>query len=784
MVMIGIQMANTFLSNYVQTLTSRSATRVSNLVQSATLGKSDLTTLAANLNSINNFGAIQLTQQPQAGLLNSGDWQLNIRNISTILAEYFNVANQIGQLLDTDQKILNAQLQSLVKQVSAMEKQAANYSFLLADGGTFNYAYMESFHDTLGQATFSYNIPDRSGQTFDPTLEIATILTDEGALVLPDDINNSLALSASVLSSNLVAYTTSDTGIANCLNASSATGWRLAASTPTPITASLSTLFQGYTGAQVALEFTLSAPSPCTSVKLTPLAAEAVDLVGVTAYSNVNDQVGTQLLTAPQSLSQATNIHFPLTNVQRVRVYLNQSSYTRTAQYTNADEETYRQLYNYNAAQTNSSTSYVAFSGSQESITTLPNYSLASQASYAPDIVDSLRIFKTQLGIGNYWTQYSIYDSSFLSLYSQWNGVFKTIFPTSQYTGASSLGQPLASAANNSPSPIAALPAVSSSTISSSFNYEYVLGLQYFGIGIDVPSYKGVFVSVVIPSPGDMGEVMMKTVDSNYISADPTLDNPILTSIEYSVTNASNPALETDWDPILPINYTSVQSERLFPDNNGNCIFRFLGAISEQVSVYKNGHATTSFNTNTDSSGNNYVGVSIQPNTYTAQDILTASYTPSGTPTLIDFTSSGFSDAPLASASDSNGAGEGFPGTSGRNSIQLSQQPYINASEVAISTYAPITVILQDGTTAINMTNYKTGQQPIFPNTGYYYIQSGNVLMFNQPINEAFRVYYQYIQNNVRFRVVERVNSSNFVSPKVNSVQIKAQTRQANITQQ
>ena len=110
----------------------------------------------------------------------------------------------------------------------------------------------------------------------------------------------------------------------------------------------------------------------------------------------------------------------------------------------------------------------------------------------------------------------------------------------------------------------------------------------------------------------------------------------------------------------------------------------------------------------------------------------------------------------------------------------------VNASKyttnLGMVPYQPITVILNNGTNAINITNYSSGQQANLGSfvSGYYYIQSGNTIMFNVPITSSIKVYYQYLISNVRVRVVERVNNITFASPTVSSFNVKAKLIQPN----
>src|SRR5690606_8120746 len=120
---------------------------------------------------------------------------------------------------------------------------------------------------------------------------------------------------------------------------------------------------------------------------------------------------------------------------------------------------------------------------------------------------------------------------------------------------------------------------------------------------------------------------------------------------------------------------------------------------------------------------------------------------------------------PLTSAFDSNGPGETFESTGADRTVALTYEPYIDYDKIEQEgsytangfqgVYQPITIILSDGTVAINMTNYLTGlhntQDPDSSLTTY--IHSGKNIIFNKPIDSRFTVYYQYSPSNLRFRV-------------------------------
>jgi hypothetical protein len=373
-------------------------------------------------------------------------------------------------------------------------------------------------------------------------------------------------------------------------------------------------------------------------------------------------------------------------------------------------------------------------------------------------------------------------------------------------------------------------------------DYRYNLGLKFIGIGANDPGYKGVFVSKPLPASGDIGELRIKVEDTNYQIAVSDLSSAYVTSTEYSVSNISTPNIESDWIPILPVNTEMVIAERLFVDNAGRGFLRFPANRTAALYLYKNGysHDINATSYILDTASQNVIGITLPFGDFTSDDIFTCDYIPAADNTTISFNLSGASDTPLISSYDNTGVGEGFENTGGRNTIDLKYTPYIDYNQVNSSTYfpttgmspyQPVTVRLDNGIVVTNLTNYKIGDQTSLPipnvgytppqgmvitadivtdpitheqisrvelyhrygtidpnavNTsainaanGYYYIHSGNVLMFNRPLDQPFRVYYQYLQNAVRVRVVLRVNTKNFVTPTVDAFHVKTKTRRA-----
>lgn len=763
---------NRFLPNFISSLSTRRQVRISDLLSEATLGKDQLDLIANKLLAITDAAPLLLTPVLPDSSITASGFQQNLRDVFSRLVEMYQMSNLISLLLDSHQKILGSDIKALEDQLVAMEKAVQNFGFLLSDNNTYNYAYIESFNDERGRDSFPWPIPDRSSLVFAPT-EQATVRFGEGCLVLSEELRINYAIVATILKGNASACVTNDTGIANSTIATSTTGWRATYATPQPISSWLPES-PGLTGAQVLIEYRLSQASPVSEIKLVPFADLPLQVIQVTTYAS-DDDASTNLLPDPVTLDRPLTLHFPMGPVARFRVLLNQPAYVRTSVQDNLTEKTYQDLLqnlltNQKGAQRPVST----LESDDDFSSEISSMALSDRA--LPDT--ALSLFQSALGntgLSNY-TPLESKVIEFVTKSQPWQGILRdagidqrsSMGPLGDIFGAIALPP-----ATVMPAPRPDIPI---------FSYRYSLGLMYVMIGTDDITFKGVFVSKAIPSDGDMGEVRLKATDEDYQLPITDRDSSVLTSIEYSVSNQSNPQQEKDWTPILPVGVSLTEAERLLPDMSGICHIRFLAATQQSLNVFKNGYNLTGYTVLNDPSGNYVNGIQIPVSLYSADDILTIRYFPSSGQDTIDFASQGFSDAPLISSHDNIGAGEGFTGTLGRNSIDLSFAPYIDPSQVTFPTYQPITVILQDGTIATNLTNYTGGVQASLPRAGgYYYIHSNNILMFNQPVTQALRVYYQYLQNNVRVRVVLRTNSVSFVSPKVHSFQLKAKTRRSNV---
>jgi hypothetical protein len=272
-------------------------------------------------------------------------------------------------------------------------------------------------------------------------------------------------------------------------------------------------------------------------------------------------------------------------------------------------------------------------------------------------------------------------------------------------------------------------------------------------------------------------KLLAEEIDTT-LSSNSSLDLTSPTSIEYSVSIKDNPSSESDWIPILPYTKSSIDAELLIPNINdqGSVKARLrFSPLPESVTVYENGKILPSSN------------YSIQGNLITYRWNQSATYAASYTPLNISVAKevalfSRSLASPILTTFSLNGrTGESFSSVSDDMSVTLSYIPYVDRSKFVgatyniytgtitssnssfgnfdYSSYSPVKIVFEDGTTAINLTNYvlSNNQIPSFPSIdGYYFIQFDNRVIFNKKPTQSFRVIYQYVPDIFRYRVVFR----------------------------
>jgi hypothetical protein len=812
-----------FLSEYLITLSGKRNTHISELLSAASVSKNDLDSIADKLRDSKKDSPISISKEGFGSLISRNNFDAANRDAGRRILDLFQVSNRISLLLDSHTAILSSEIKTIEDEILAMEKAIANYAFTLSDSGFYDYAFIETFNDDTFREDIDLKLTDRSGVDFSKE-EKALVNSAAGILSLNPALSTSYPLSGSIINNNCLSLATSNTGIDNALNTEASNGWRVAVSSPKPFTSKIDNSLTKQ-GAQVELEVFLSAPSPCDTILLNPFSDVPLDLMRIKIFSDNNDQSTVKTVFDDiQILDKPFIVNFPLQSVSKIRITLNQSVYSRGELPSTKTESIYRDFYTDIKTQRDSVTLFVGqpFDKNDEA---LKRIFVRSQSKEK-----DLRIFRSEIPKINFEPQFGPltidkivnHSDKRMTTYTSKASTFmrkminekvfannteilnqRSIFnANTTFLSANNSYQMTMMSGYLSNQEILRQPQLSVDILSYStlqeqqfLDYQYSLGLRNIQVGFGERIYRGVFISKQIPAPSDSGEVKIKVDQSNFELLDTARDSGVITSTEYSISNKSNPSSELDWTAILPIGETFVNAERLFLDELGKATLRFPASTNGSFQVFKNGikidlDSVTEF-TSTDKSS--IKSIQIDPRSFSSNDIFTINYEPYGDQSILNFEQRGLDQKLLASAFDDNGAGETFYGTYNNQIITLNNDPYINYDSIFKygsysttlgfnSTYQPITIIMNDGTVALNQTNYNGGTQnslSSFDETKTVYIHSGKNIAFNKPITEKFTVFYQYLPSNIRFRVIMRVNDINYVSPTVNSVQIKTKTRKA-----
>jgi hypothetical protein len=312
--------------------------------------------------------------------------------------------------------------------------------------------------------------------------------------------------------------------------------------------------------------------------------------------------------------------------------------------------------------------------------------------------------------------------------------------------------------------------------------YEYNFSFKNFGmftLGTSNPSTasktKSFFVSRKIDTKGRPIKVKMLTDYFSEIANKSSQPNNDKTSIEFSVSVVDNPIIESDWKPIIPYGDSSIRSEKIFPNSNGECVLRF---DPDLTSIYLYENAVTKINGVTALNGRN-----IKINSFNPNNTYFVSYIPRNVDLYkeVDLHARGVATPMLISPNYNGSNGEYFSSTSAGNRVRLSNDPYVDhtkfinatyspilgtttTSSAAInnhdySNYSPVKILMSDGNAAINLSNYLIDNfsiEQFYTSDLVLFIHSGDSIIFNKQIKTPFRVLYQYVPKSFRYRVIMR----------------------------
>lgn len=821
-----------FIDDYITSISSRRQERIYDLLDVASLGKDDLEALITKITSIKDFAILTTSKEKYGAKIDSRTFVQNFRDMNNRMSELYTLSNQISLIFSNNVDTLSSEIKAVEDELNAVEKAIDTYAFQIADGGSFDYVFTETFNDdTMSVEPALFRVPDRSGGMFELD-EYAVVNGSNGILSMSSELTKEYRLFGEITKSNCMGFAEKRPGQTAQVRVRPGRGWQANIRSPKPINSTITTN-SDYTGAQVMITCTLQHPSPCDTILIEPHSDIPLDVLEIKIYQSRTDETAEDILAAPKVIDRPTNFYFPNQNIYKFTIVLNQSTYKRQQIETKPSEEKHRtinetirnkaelekQLMGDTFLRDRRVYKYVFMKTDKYSheYPSMFNAEVPSKKymNIGQDPRFTFRFKPIDAADGGTWRKKNMMDTTLRKvIYDRLipkNSPFLNDRMVTSHDDAK-LGRPskLSWGSDESSNQIGYTggePALDGSALLTTLvrsrkkpTYDYSLGFKSIQIGTGSGIKRGAFVTKPIPAPGDAVEIKVKATDTNYQIRNGSLDNNIATSVEYSITNKSFPKTEQDWIPILSAGTTSVVSERMFVDSTGLAKLRFKASSLGGLDIYRNG-LTFDFDQETSFQYENglITGVRLPNGSFSDDDIFTCSYTPSEDATTIKLSEYGFDQTYLTAVYDNNGPGEKFNQGSGVDKvITLSQNPFVDYDEVEdelnsstygtegySSSYQPISIILDDGTVAINQTNYLGGQQnkmsDYSDSDNVYYIHSGRDIMFNKVITNPFTVYYQYLPSNMRLRIVMRANYKTYVSPIVDTVQVKAKVKKADI---
>lgn len=306
---------------------------------------------------------------------------------------------------------------------------------------------------------------------------------------------------------------------------------------------------------------------------------------------------------------------------------------------------------------------------------------------------------------------------------------------------------------------------------------------------------KACFISSKIPIDGNplavKAKLNLEKVDES--KALPDFDLKEANSYELSISIKENPTSENDWIPIISYDNNDINSEFLFFDSISKTAFLRFFPIDTSIKIYSNQKLIPESQYTV-----NKFNRSIYINSFDPKNIYVASYTADNvnfTQNYIDISTLLAGNQTLSAYSNDKN-GEFFERTASNNGIKLVNQPYINYDKLKKASYSqrggtintieytgytPVLVKFSDGSYATNLTNYKLGsfeKGEFYDTQEVLFFHNGKNIIFNKAITQPFNVIYEYLNSQVRFRLIIRNNFNNyFSSGSVDNVILKFKTK-------
>jgi hypothetical protein len=849
-----------YLPETINQYSSSTRASISSLIRNMKVSKADLPTLINKMNSNvidRNFSAARI---PAFSVISKEILIDSFRNLFLREQQLFSAANANGLVLTSMVDIFSSEIDKVQTDLDKLELFIDNYEFISGKDDLFNANYIEKFDSFINDYrsdNVTLTIPDRDNIAFgengnafiDSSLGVFKIGSSQDVKNIIRNIKNIN------IETNYDNYITTNNDFFNLFNDNFSDSWSITVKSPvildSQIRKSLKYIEYDYTlikGAVTSAEVDLQRSINIDTIRFNPNESNNFQLLQVVLFHNSPEQsnnlnsaeVYTTLLDRPKLINGVFELRFDKKNVKKIIFLFNQSNYIRSNKTPLVSELNSKVLDSFVKQIINDRTKRFSkfqdivywFFSRKNTVSGLSKnkysdndyytYRFPSEFdSYISTLGDQIKDFNSLvMEDRNIFSNTPIFINLMNTMLDSFSGKLN-IFDNTKYTekgissrSVSSLDQAgfgqynssnqISDYTNQFFNPIISFPNVSavnnSQVIESENSYEYTFSLKSIELieTLNAESNKAVFISKKIPIDGQITAVKAKinqaTNSLSVMSSQLDLKSPA--SYELSISNKPIPNRESDWTPIAPYGFSSIESEMLFFDPASKKATIRFNAIANSINIYKNGTLMPRGSVSYSYSSSNKT-ITLSSETFNPVDTYIASYSldySSAAPNEIDFIRQNIFLESVKSFGTENGPGEQFKQTDPNSYVRLSYAPYINKSAAAnafysgsvgttfagnFSGYSPVRVQLSDGSYALNITNYTSSSQKneFFQTNNTIFIHSGQGIIFNKNINTPFKVDYQYVPNDLRFRIILRKNIAESTDPiSIDSLVLKMKT--------
>lgn len=763
----------------------------------------------------------------QEGQILSAPYNSNMSEIAFDLATLFEASSTIDRLMSDNKQLSRSLLSSIKKSIYVLQSKVERYKLLMQNSDGFVDGIHEHFKAPEYMETDEKVLQSLRKDRFDKYLNVSHSAENVGDALQLAGLETIDQLKASygrrlarIKVNNRTGHSSENPehSIEMAIDGSLDTYWAESILVDQPVVQNINDLWTNdYSqfpkdGAICELEISLNGITTVSDIHFDPFSAHPLEIISIFGYETEDGTGKVHELISPnhmnvhqrskKSVSQMT-FQFPSVDVSKLLILIRQENYVKENYIVNKDEQ--------------------------------QNMELWRKLSSSPELMDDYKNPNetiAEFDKKNEITGWSVYLEKLKAWAESTNegGVLDAAKSAMETIRMGDYKNPMLLKLQSIMPKKKGVVIEENSDLSQSFTAVNKLSYLYGAYNISVFGRKyqneSVFLTQPLPLSSNATHISLDTVEKHHdidlggevidpMTGSMQNDNKArITDIEYYVTHKKNPTA-IDWQPILPIDKTSIKGELLSGDlypgvypelqeyeNNGSSLvvysFRFPVVSDRTVVLRRNGIV---MNPSTYVITDDGKKIGIMSKFYTASSIYTVDYKPHDSAWIVSMDES--NGVTPTQYIDKNGeTGEYFASSDENNAVTLKHKPYLFRSNLfnyheeenlyeqdqdKLTSESPEfpMIVRVNGEEYKNVTNYASNTydtERLEENDGKTFAQIGSKIIFGKPIDnskiENVNVDYYYAATDIRMKAILRRNSveDESVTPALYSYYIRCQS--------